>query len=521
MKQIFTLIILFFISVVQAQNLRFLEIDTAEYSQTQYYSSSSTVSSEGDEIYHSFVYDIGYDNFREILGHLKINIRDQDGNLLHQDKSEDTLFIRNILFKKDGGKVFLGRSLQSLNFLGLDTAIEISIFDPNRSFILDTDADGNTIDFEVFHSIGSAAIDKEANVLYFADNNNRFDSINIYKKDLNTNITTPLSLIYTQQRNEELQVQLTDDFLYVSGGFLGPIAMFGDTIIDSGFDYNTFVAQFTKEGKFNWIRIIEDITLFKTNLAPAPDQGVYFSAPFGFATKIGDQQMQGPNWGSDFFLTRLDVDGNFLWAVECPELKLTDFSLGAGDAIGSDSEYNVYLVGSSRTGIQWDDTTFIGKAVNEHISTLLVFNKDGRLTDHLSANTEDFNRCNSIEVKPNGDFIISGYFNESIGFEQEEKHLEGNHAYLVSFNNFILSDKNVSGHEIAFNYFPNPAGDELNISTPKGNGFLISISDIYGRVVLKKMNNEKEINLNISHLNSGIYFVNIDGSLPQKLVVIK
>lgn len=521
MRQVFTIVILFFFFGLYGQDLRFLAIDTTQDLHTQIYSSSSTVSSEGDEICHSYVYNIGYDNFREILGHLKINIRDQDGNLIHQDKSEDTLFIRNILFKKDGGKIYLGRSLQTLNFLGIDTAIEFSIFDQTRSFILETDAEGNTVDFDIFHSIGSATLDKEKNVLYFADNSNTLDSITIYKKDLNTKLLSPLSLIYTQQRNEELQILLTKDYIYVSGGFLGHIATFGDTLIDSGFDYNTFVAQFKKSGQFNWIRIVEDITLFKTNLAPAPDQGVYFNAPLGFSTKIGDQQMNGPNWGGDFFLTRLDAAGNFLWALECPELKLVDFGLGSGDAIGSDGEYNVYVAGSSRTGLQWDTNTFIGRQFNGHISTLLVFNKEGQLIGNKVASTDDHNRTNSIEVKPNGDFIISGYFDTSIGYEDEVKQLEGSHAYLASFKNFILSDKTTTEKSSDFNFYPNPASNELNIINTSVTASRLSISDIFGRIVLQNNMAEKEIKLNIGHLNPGIYFIKINGSIPQKLVIVK
>ncbi len=57
--------------------------------------------------------------------------------------------------------------------------------------------------------------------------------------------------------------------------------------------------------------------------------------------------------------------------------------------------------------------------------------------------------------------------------------------------------------------FPNPANNEINIIS--STKFNLKIIDIYGRLILKKDNCEKQSTIDISQLKGGIYFVYMNG----------
>jgi len=101
--------------------------------------------------------------------------------------------------------------------------------------------------------------------------------------------------------------------------------------------------------------------------------------------------------------------------------------------------------------------------------------------------------------------------------------------YGVDGAQLLLDDIVVTGTEGAsvdsplansFSVYPNPAKDMLNISNSIGAELLsVTVTDLNGRTV-KQINSSVE-QINISDLNAGVYFVNInsnEGSLTKKIV---
>jgi hypothetical protein len=77
-------------------------------------------------------------------------------------------------------------------------------------------------------------------------------------------------------------------------------------------------------------------------------------------------------------------------------------------------------------------------------------------------------------------------------------------VYQENLTNIITID-----YKNKYAVFPNPANDFLTIYGK--NVTSIEIFNIYGNIVLSKtLNDNKKVN--ISELNSGIYFVEIEGS---------
>ncbi len=73
-------------------------------------------------------------------------------------------------------------------------------------------------------------------------------------------------------------------------------------------------------------------------------------------------------------------------------------------------------------------------------------------------------------------------------------------------------------HQSDIRIFPNPMADYLTIQHPTTIKN-ISLFDIYGRVLESRMVNEStQTELSTSDLPKGVYFVSIDGQIPQKVV---
>ncbi|MEN8157270.1 MAG: M1 family aminopeptidase [Bacteroidota bacterium] len=94
----------------------------------------------------------------------------------------------------------------------------------------------------------------------------------------------------------------------------------------------------------------------------------------------------------------------------------------------------------------------------------------------------------SIKVDPNNDILNTG-------------------RWLTGIN---LSGKlpAIAAH---FNVFPNPFTDRLTISAEGGavEGFSVELYDMHGRLVYLERSGEKEVEINTSHLTSGIYFISV------------
>ena len=106
-----------------------------------------------------------------------------------------------------------------------------------------------------------------------------------------------------------------------------------------------------------------------------------------------------------------------------------------------------------------------------------------------------------------------------IGFKNNSPASAGTHALIV--DNFTVSQvlSTQSFLNDAIKVYPNPVNSVLSIDT--NNSFdieKISVSDVNGRVVKSQMGGSLEVNL--SDLNTGIYFVNIQtnqGSVIKKI----
>ncbi|WP_445722620.1 T9SS type A sorting domain-containing protein [Flavobacterium sp.] len=96
-----------------------------------------------------------------------------------------------------------------------------------------------------------------------------------------------------------------------------------------------------------------------------------------------------------------------------------------------------------------------------------------------------------------------------------------NYVARASATDTLLSNDDFNSSSANISIYPNPVNDVLNISSPDFELQSITVTDINGRIVKDNKANNTNVEMNVSDLNSGVYFINvktIDGSVVKKFI---
>lgn len=521
----YRILVLFFTFIIclpvsKAQSLQLFQLDTADqWINGLYYFNAITLSD--NRIIHSFLNRQSYNAGSRSYGDVKINTYTAQGVLSAQEKSPgDSLFITKTLLKPNGEKIILGDGFRHLGLYRADTTLSAVSGTP-RSFIMHLNAANQILHYGEFPPVKDMAFDEASNYLYFVAQH-AYDSACVYVFDLTGG---QLSVIATiRQARLNARIVKTRDFIYIAGATIN----FGVTINNhhepTGFSYGTFVTQLNNNGSFNWIRIIEDVTTPDIGLAAAPGQGVYMCADLMIPLVIGTDSLSGPGWGGDFFLTRLNRNGNFLWARDVPNISLCGFTLGGGFHVDSDNDFNIYLAGNSRGMIRWPDSTIVGRNTNIMVPAVLIYNKDGRITGHVIAEAGEAGGFHSISVAANGDFAVTGKMTNTQTFSGITRSVTdgGYHPYFLYYTSATTGTGQVPEQTTAtYRIYPNPITGSalLRIEKQQADAGILEIFNTLGQSVLTQRISGTLSSISLSGFKPGLYYVRISREQVQKIWV--
>lgn len=116
---------------------------------------------------------------------------------------------------------------------------------------------------------------------------------------------------------------------------------------------------------------------------------------------------------------------------------------------------------------------------------------------------------------PTHDNMITGYNEYAPGYESNELELSCTYKYTYEELSVGIDENN-----IAFNIYPNPAKDCINIEAE--NIELVEVYDVYGRKLYSE-NADDNITINMNNFANGIYFVKIysEGKTAVEKIVKK
>ncbi len=224
------------------------------------------------------------------------------------------------------------------------------------------------------------------------------------------------------------------------------------------------------------------------------------------------------------YVSKMDSNGTIIWAKKNFD---TDYSVDL-KKLKIDTNGNIFTMGTFSNIVNYTTPSGAGTAATSgyQIRNLFisVLNTAGNLISFNHFGGSEFTFANDFNLK-NNSIYVSGNFSNSIDFDFStttttitSAGLKDNFIAKYSISNFL---NNPSFNKQNLKVYPIPIQNFVTISGQE-NISKIELFDIFGKQILKQNVNNIETNIDISSLNSGIYFTRIlmenGANLNQKII---
>lgn len=218
------------------------------------------------------------------------------------------------------------------------------------------------------------------------------------------------------------------------------------------------------------------------------------------SSNISGTKSENSKGQTDFWITKLDNNGNILW-----DKTVGGSSYDNPSSILITDDYNILISGNSLSGISGDKT----EGSNGSFDFWLVcLDTLGNIKWQKTIGGNDYDALsNSLEISPLN-YLLVGYSKSNISGDKTDVCRGQEDYWLVQLNITTLINNDIL-NETTFSY-PNPVKDKLYIKLDDLREDLeIDVYDIYARRIISENIKSSYIELNLSNLKPGIYMYNI------------
>lgn len=384
------------------------------------------------------------------------------------------------------------------------------------------------------NDFGLAAIKVRGNFLYASIED--FSQGYIKKFDLNGSEQTSISI-----SNIRVISGIDADAngnIYSCGSCSQGNINFGGLIVNCPNFYSLYFVKFNSTGSASWARFVEDVTFDSPRLVSDAGGNSYAAGQLNGAFWFGNIHASGPEWVYDFYVTKLDSSGTFIWLKEIPQgNSFGDASIGFANCIALDNSNNVYFTGYQRGTINWGSFTTVSAGTNDVL--LLKFNTSGNLLWGRTAGGTMGERGDAISVDNNGFIYLTGNFEQSTVFDTIIVSGSGLlNSYSAKLSNpgitGVTNNQNIPNSFSLTNY-PNPfnPSTKIKFDIPAAGQNTVPVKlviyDILGRQVALLINREMKAGTydliwNAEGFPSGVYVYKLtagDYSISKKMMLVK
>lgn len=390
---------------------------------------------------------------------------------------------------------------------------------------MDIDSMGNIYTTGSFY--GTVDFDPDTSSVYnltsYSDENDVF----IIKLDANGAFMWAHSLgSYANDYSTSITIDKEEN-LYISGQFSGLVDFDPGPAVHQlnglSQSFHGFILKLTSTGEFIWVH---ELKVYEINeISTDNSNNVYLTGLFQ-----GEVDFD-PGTNSFFlesidrnnaFLSKLDADGNFIWAKQ---ILSNEFSNGKD--IQVDSLNNLYLSG------EWNGVTDL----NPGLTTDGILENNGNDNSFLIKLDENGNYkwgtpitstvFQSTDVSSNGTIYLMGYYDGTVDFDPQNTVYELTSSSATYFlcrliqgdipenqvNTIDLAEKN--GDLLLY---PNPFSENLYIVTSEISD--LCIRDLFGNTLYSSKITQGINTVNLKDITTGIYFVDITSDYGMKQIII-
>jgi|GEM_PF-1333049 len=320
-----------------------------------------------------------------------------------------------------------------------------------------------------------------------------------------------------------------DGNLVVAGAFADTQCYFGGELFEVDTQDNMYVAKYNGLGQVQWVRFVEDVIYSSHNQIKCDHTGnIYFSGLLAGPIEFGGFQASGSDWVYDFFLTKLDADGEFQWLVEVPEdNNLGDASIGNLKFLDVDINDNVYVSGFIRGTIDWGNG-IVSTGDNYYDLLLVSFSPDGTIRWSKNGGSENFVKSIALSTDSQGNCYMAAVGGNEMVFDSITHFQEGfAYPFLVKLNNDIFTGvRPIHNNLLTIDVYPNPANDHVFVELDKDalNDFELNLYTVQGQKLSSShfRSGNKKIQLELPPVG-GLLLLEIrfaDGSTARKKIFV-
>lgn len=255
-----------------------------------------------------------------------------------------------------------------------------------------------------------------------------FEDIFISKSDANGNFVWAKSFGSTSQDlfDQAHGITYRAGHIYITGLFSGTVDFdpsAGTTNLTSVGGRDVFVLKLDVNGNFVWAKSMgsaqDDIAF---SIATDASQSVYTTGDYeslaDFDPGAAVFNLPDPGTGSAIFISKLDIDGNFGWAI----------SLGSGTSynntgfsVATDLSGDVYTTGKFRSTIDFDPGAGVSNLTSATNSAndifILKLTSPGSFVWAKSMGSSNEDNGQSIVIDVSGNVVTTGYFDGTVDFD--------------------------------------------------------------------------------------------------------
>jgi hypothetical protein len=285
---------------------------------------------------------------------------------------------------------------------------------------------------------------------------------------------------------------------------------------------DAFIAKFNNDGMIIWSTYFGgDSNDDGVDLCTDSNNNIYIIGTTESINELSKNALHQSEYGGgrhDCFVSKLNEDGNTLW---CSYLGGDKADLGL--AITVDEYNHVIVTGKtfSKNNISlsysWMDT------LNYSDGFLNVFDNKGYMlwgsyiggsVETIGRDVKYFNKTYYLIGETKSELSINNH-----NFIEKEKFYQNMDGFIISFN-FNIPNQNSIIINVSNNVYPNPIFNKgilkLNVETTNNNFEIINST---GNKILSGDFIGKSTEVNVESMNPGIYYVIINKTIKEKLII--
>ncbi len=299
-----------------------------------------------------------------------------------------------------------------------------------------------------------------------------------------------------------ITVDGNDDY-YIAGSF-SYSAVFGSTTLAGFGEYDIFAAKLDTDGNWQWATQAGSIgDDYGTGIASDQNGNCFITGSFSYSAGFGSINLN--SFGSeDIFVSKLDTDGNWLWAQQAGEA----FDERGFD-IATDNDGNCYVTGYfayyAAFGPLWLDS--YGQ---EDIFVCKLDTDGDWLWAAPAGGIMGYEYGKSITVDSAGNSYVTGRFNSTAYFGSNTVISAGNYDVFVAKTGIESSvdPQQLPATQYLSNY-PNPFNPETTIefSIKENEEGILTIFNLKGQKILSEtfQTGNHKFTWNAMNQTSGVY----------------